>query len=109
MFQAKKGSKSTHLKGMGEFLQAELEADPTGTAGYGEKPAEKSHQRVSQGVTKGTRSQPTEAGLSKKTQREPVIEVPSRGTSSLAIDPKPIHAGSEEDEGSEVPLLSRSR
>ena len=32
MFQAKKGSKSTHLKGMGEFLQAEREADPTGAA-----------------------------------------------------------------------------
>ena len=30
MFQAKKGSKSTHMKGMGEFLQAEREADPTG-------------------------------------------------------------------------------
>ena len=30
MFQAKKGSKSTRLKGMGEFLQAEREADPTG-------------------------------------------------------------------------------
>ena len=27
MFQAKKGSKSTHLKGMGEFLQAVREAD----------------------------------------------------------------------------------
>ena len=36
MFQAKKGSKNTHLKGMDEFLQAELEADPTEAAGHGE-------------------------------------------------------------------------
>jgi len=31
MFQVKKGSKTTHLKGMDEFLQAELEVDLTGT------------------------------------------------------------------------------
>ena len=37
-----------------------------------------------------------------------MIEVPSRGTSLLAIDAEPIHAGSEEDKGSKVPLLSRS-
>ena len=37
-----------------------------------------------------------------------MIEVPSRGTSLLAIDAEPIHAGFEEDEGSEAPLLSRS-
>ena len=71
--------------------------------------AEESHQRGSQGVVKCTRSQSTKAGSSKKkTRREPVIEVPFRGTSSLAMDPEPNHAGSEEDEGSEVPLLSRS-
>jgi len=45
MFQAKKGSKSTHLKGMDEFLQAKLEADPTEAAGHGEKPAKESHQK----------------------------------------------------------------
>ena len=32
MFQAKKGSKTTRLKGMDEFLQTELEVDPTGAA-----------------------------------------------------------------------------
>ena len=37
-----------------------------------------------------------------------MIEVPSGGTSSLAIDPEPVHVGSEENEDSEVPLLSRS-
>jgi len=37
-----------------------------------------------------------------------VIEVPSRGNSSLAIDPEPVHASSKEDEDYEVPLLSRS-
>jgi len=37
-----------------------------------------------------------------------VIKVPSKGTSSLAIDPEPVHAGSEEDEDSEVPLLLRN-
>ena len=36
MFQANKGSKSTHLKGMAEFLQAKREAGPTGADGYGE-------------------------------------------------------------------------
>ena len=94
---------------MGEFLQTVLEADPTGAAGHGEKLAEESHQRGTRGVMKRTRSQSTEAGSSKKkTRREPVIEVPSRETSSLAIDPEPIHAYSEEDEDSEVPLLLRS-
>jgi len=29
IFQVKKGSKNTHLKGMDEFLQVELEADQT--------------------------------------------------------------------------------
>jgi len=46
--------------------------------------------------------------LKKKTRRKPVIEVSSRGTSSLVIDPEPVHAYSKEDENSEVPLLSRS-
>jgi len=49
MFQAKKGSKNAHLKGRDEFLQAELEVDPTGAAGHGEKP--------SQGVVMHTQSQ----------------------------------------------------
>ena len=40
IFQAKKGSKNTHLKGMDEFLQAELEADPTRVAGHGVRPTE---------------------------------------------------------------------
>ena len=35
MFQAKKGSQSTRLKGMGEFLQTEIKADPTGVVGHG--------------------------------------------------------------------------
>ena len=38
-----------------------------------------------------------------------MIEVSSNGTSSLTIDPELVHAGSEEDEDPEVPLLSRSR
>jgi len=37
-----------------------------------------------------------------------VIEVPSKETSSITIDPEYVHAGSEEDEGSEVPILLRS-
>ena len=37
-----------------------------------------------------------------------MIEVPSRGTSSLAIDREPVNAGFDENEDSEVPLLSRS-
>jgi len=58
---------------------------------------------------KHTRSQSTKAGSSKKkTQRELVIKVSSEGTSSLAIDPEPVHEGSKEDEDSEIPLLSRS-
>ena len=57
MIQAKKGSKNTPLKGMDEFLQAELEADPIGVAGLGENPTEESHQKCSQGVMKRTRSQ----------------------------------------------------
>ena len=40
MFQAKKGSKSTYLKGMDEFLQAELEIGQTEAGGRGKKPAE---------------------------------------------------------------------
>jgi len=54
MFQAKKGSKTTRLKGMDEFLQAELEVDPTGTAGQGARPAKESHKQHSQGVAKYT-------------------------------------------------------
>ena len=52
MFQAKKGSKSTHLKGMSEFLQTELELDPTEPAGHGEKSAKESHQGGSWRVAK---------------------------------------------------------
>jgi len=37
-----------------------------------------------------------------------VAEVPSKGTSSSTIDLEPVDAGSEGDEGSEVPLLLRS-
>jgi len=37
-----------------------------------------------------------------------VAEVPSKGTSSLDVDPEPVHVSSKGDEGSEVPLLSRS-
>jgi len=55
MFQTKKGSKSTRLKGMDEFLHTELKADPTGAAGHGARPTEESHQH-SQRVAKRTRS-----------------------------------------------------
>ena len=109
MFQAKKVSKNTHLKGMDEFFQAELEADQVGTVGHGEKPTDESHQKRSQGVMKRTRSQSTKPSSSKKkTRRESVAEVPSKGISSLAIDPEHVHAGSEEDEGSEICLLLRN-
>ena len=107
MFQVKKGFKSTRLKGMGEFLWAELEADPTRAFGHGKKLAEESHQGAYRELSQ---SQSIEAGSSKKkTHREPLIEVPSWGTSSLAIDPGPVQTCSEEDEDSEVPLLLRSR
>ena len=36
MFHAKKGFKTTHLKGMDEFIQAELEANPTEDARHGQ-------------------------------------------------------------------------
>ena len=92
---------------MDEFLLAELEADPTRAARHGEKPAEESHQKRSQGVAKRTRPQSIEP-CSKKIRRESVAEVPSKATSSSTIDLEPIHAGSEGVEGSEVPLLLRS-
>jgi len=44
MFQAKKGSKNTRLKGMDEFLQLKLKANQTEAVGQGEKPAEESHK-----------------------------------------------------------------
>ena len=71
MFQVKKGSKNTRLKGMDEFLQAELEIGQTEAAGHGEKSAEEPHQKSSRGaVAKHTRSQSTEAASSqKKTER----------------------------------------
>jgi len=53
MFQAKKGSKTTRLKGTSE-LQAGLEVDPTGAAGQGTRLAEESQQQRSQGVAKRT-------------------------------------------------------
>ena len=37
-----------------------------------------------------------------------MAEVPSKGTSSLDVDPEPVHVSSKGDEGSKVPLLSRS-
>ena len=37
-----------------------------------------------------------------------MTEVHSQETSSLTIDPKLVHVGSEKDEGPEVPLLSQS-
>ena len=61
-FQTKKGYKNTHLKGMDEFLQAELEADPIEVAGHGEIPVIESHQKISQGVAKHSRPQSTKAG-----------------------------------------------
>ena len=65
IFQAKKGSKNPRLKGMDEFLQAELKIGKTEAAGHGEKPAEEPHQRCSRGAAaKHTRSQFTEAGSS---------------------------------------------
>jgi len=95
---------------MDKFLQAELVIDQTEVVGYGGEPAEESHQKRSHGDVKRARPQSTEAGSSKKkTQQESVAEVPFEGTSSLALDPEPVHAGSEEDEGSKVPLLLRSR
>ena len=38
-FQAKKGSKNTRLKGMNEFLHAELEVSQTEANEHGEEPA----------------------------------------------------------------------
>ena len=59
---------------------------------------------------KRTRPPSTDTGSSKKkTWREHVTEVPSQGTSLLAIDPELVHADSEGDEGPEVPLLPRIR
>ena len=66
MFQAKKGSKNTCLKGMDEFLQTELEVNPTRATRHGEKPAEESRQKCSQGVAKRTQPKSTDAGTSKK-------------------------------------------
>jgi len=34
-----------------------------------------------------------------------MAEVPSKGIFLLAVDPKPVHASSEGNEGSKVPLL----
>jgi len=45
----------------------------------------------------------------KKIRWEPVGEVPSKGTSTSGVEPEPTHVGSEEDEGSEIPLRPRSR
>ena len=68
MFQAKKGSKNTLLKGMDKFLQAEVEAGQTKAARHGKKFAEEPHQKRSRGaITKRTRSQSTETGSQKKT------------------------------------------
>ena len=59
-FQAKKGSKNTRLKGMDEFLQAELEIGQTEAARHREKPVEDPHQRCSRGaVAKRTQSHST--------------------------------------------------
>ena len=38
-----------------------------------------------------------------------MADVPSKGTSSLVVDPEPVHTGSKRDEGSEASRLSRSR
>jgi len=107
MIQAKKGSKNTRLKGMDEFLQAELEIGQTETAGHGEKPIEELHQKCSRGaVVKHTQSQFTKAGSSQKKLRwKPVVEAPSKETFTSRVDPEPTHGGSEEDENSEIPLL----
>ena len=78
-FQAKKGFKTTHLRGTSKILQADLEVNPTGATGQEARLAEESQQQRSQGVTKHTQLPSTEAGSSKKkTQRELVTEVASR-------------------------------
>ena len=46
MFQVRKGSKNTHLKGMDEFLQAEIEAGQTKDAEHGEEPVEERHRNA---------------------------------------------------------------
>ena len=69
MFQAKKVSKTTHLRGTSRLLQDEIEVDPTGAARQGARLAEESQQQCSQEVAKRTRPQSTEAGSSKKKTR----------------------------------------
>jgi len=67
MLQAKKGSKNTRLKGMDEFLQAELEIGQTVAARHKKKPAEESHKKCLRGsIAKCTRSQSTKASSSQK-------------------------------------------
>ena len=95
---------------MDEFLQAELEAGQTETAGHGEKPTEEPHKKCSRGiVAKRTRVWSIEAGLSqKKMRREPMDEAPFKETSTSGVEPEPVHAGSEEDEDSKILLHLRS-
>ena len=37
-----------------------------------------------------------------------MAEAPSKGISTLGVDPQPIHAGFKEDEDSEIPLHPKS-
>ena len=102
--QANKGTKTARLRGTGALPQAGLIVDPTGAVRQGARLAEESQQQYSQGVMKRTRSLSNEAGLSKKTRREPTTEVLSQETSSLAINLEFVWEGSP-DEDSSVPLF----
>jgi len=58
---------------------------------------------------KRTRSLSTEASSSQeKIGWKPIAEAPLKGTSMSRVKPEPTHAGSEEDEDSEIPLCPRS-
>ena len=54
MFQAKKGSKTTRLRGTSELLQAGLEVDPIGVARHRARLVEESQQQYTQGIMKRT-------------------------------------------------------
>ena len=94
-YSACKGSKTTHKKGMNKFLEVELKAgqeEATNVSGQREQTAVESYQKHSRSlIVKHDRSQPTEAGSSqKRIYREPEAEIPSKGISTLEIEPKQL-------------------
>ena len=114
-YSARKGSKTTSLKGMNKFPEAELEAIQENAIDVSrqiEQTTEESHQQRSRGpIAKHAQSQSAKAGSSqKRTRREPKAKIPSRGILISEIEPESAYVDPDEESSVQLrPMSHRAR